>query len=74
MAVRAGSRLQFRPWFRPEAVVLIWYPILAEPRHVPLIAGLAPLPATRVERRFEAAKGMVGSGLIGVNLPHGFGL
>jgi len=60
----------------PEAVVLIWYPILPDGRHERLLKGLPPLPAQRHEVTFDPApaKGMTGSGLVGVNLPYGFSL
>jgi 23S rRNA (adenine2030-N6)-methyltransferase len=58
----------------PEATVLVWYPILAEGRHARMVAALTPLGARRHEVRFGTDRGMLGSGLIGVNLPHGFAL
>lgn len=58
----------------PEAVVLVWYPILAEARHERLIAGLSPLSVTRHEVDFGTTRGMTGSGLVGVNLPWGYSL
>lgn len=58
----------------PEATVLVWYPILAEGRHERLLAGLAPFAPERHEVRFGTAKGMLGSGLAGINLPFGFRL
>lgn len=58
----------------PEVSVLIWYPILAEPRHAPLLSGLAPLSPQRDELHFGTERGMVGSGLLGINLPWGFAL
>ena len=71
-AVAGFARALIAKW--PEAVVLIWYPLLAEARHERLVAGLAPLPFARHEINFGPGKGMTGSGLIGVNLPHGFRL
>jgi 23S rRNA (adenine2030-N6)-methyltransferase len=71
-AVPAFVRKLVAKW--PEAAVLIWYPILAEARHEALIAGLAPLRFERDEMRFPGTKGMQGSGLVGINLPHGFRL
>lgn len=58
----------------PEAALLIWYPILAEPRHEALISGLAPLSFTRHEIGFGTDSGMTGSGLVGINLPWGYSL
>ena len=58
----------------PEATVLVWYPILAEGRHERMAAALTPLGALRHEVRLGEGRGMLGSGLIGVNLPHGFAL
>mgnify|MGYP005860626233 CR=1 FL=1 len=58
----------------PEAAVLIWFPILAEPRHGALLSGLAPLSPVLDEVRFGGGRGMVGSGLAGLNLPYGFRL
>ncbi len=66
----------------PEAVVLVWYPLLPDARHEALAKGFAALPHARNEVRFDLGKGkgdgrrdgrgMTGSGLIGVNLPYGF--
>lgn len=58
----------------PEATMLVWYPILAEGRHARMSEALATLGAQRHEVRFGEGRGMLGSGLIGVNLPHGFAL
>jgi 23S rRNA (adenine2030-N6)-methyltransferase len=64
----------------PEAVVLVWYPILPDARHEVLEKGFVALPHVRDEVRFGTGKGkgegrgMTGSGLIGVNLPYGFDL
>lgn len=56
----------------PEAVVLVWYPILEAGRHAALVAGLQPLPFLRHEVDIVgAAGGMTGSGLILVGAPHG---
>ncbi len=60
----------------PEGVVMVWYPLLPEGRHAAL-AG--PLEAARLPGalRHEAIlrdppeRGMTGSGLIFLNLPHG---
>lgn len=70
--VAGSARRLVAKW--PEATLLIWYPILAEARHQPLIVGLRDLPVTRHEVDFGATKGMAGSGLIGLNLPWGFDL
>ena len=60
----------------PAGAVLVWYPVLPAGRHGGLVAALeaARLPGAL---RFEVAftdppdRGMTGSGLIGLNLPHG---
>jgi 23S rRNA (adenine2030-N6)-methyltransferase len=56
----------------PEAVVMIWYPILPAARHVALVEGLK-LPKTVDEVAFDlkGGKGMTGSGLILINAPYG---
>lgn len=67
-----------RKW--AEAVVLLWYPILAEARHRPMMEALsaAGLPDTEIhEVPFPIAPGrpgMLGSGLFIVNQPYGFAL
>jgi 23S rRNA (adenine2030-N6)-methyltransferase len=60
----------------PEAAVLVWYPLLPDGREARLVEAMAGLPHQRHEVRFDLGKGkgMVGSGLVGVNLPHGFRL
>lgn len=57
----------------PQAAVLIWYPILRAGRHEALVAGLGALRPVRREAGFalKEGTGMLGSGLLGVNLPHG---
>jgi len=60
----------------PEGVVLIWYPILAAARHDDLTAPLAGAGITgfhlsEVGFADPPARGLTGSGLIGLNLPHG---
>lgn len=63
-----------RRW--PEAVVMVWYPILPAGRHADL---LEPIEAARLagflrhEARFAAPpeRGMTGSGLVFLNLPFG---
>jgi 23S rRNA (adenine2030-N6)-methyltransferase len=62
----------FARW--PEATVLIWYPLLPEGRHTRLVDGLRPLGPARDERDFGSRTGMIGSGLMGLNLPYGFHL
>lgn len=58
-------------------VIALWYPILADARHLPMLAALAAtgLPRTlRHELRFPPARdghGMVGSGMFVVNAPFG---
>lgn len=72
-----------RKW--PEAVVLLWYPVLAADRHTPMLTALtaAGLPETEIhETAFPANtdgdamdhKGLLGSGLFIVNRPFGFTL
>jgi 23S rRNA (adenine2030-N6)-methyltransferase len=57
----------------PEAVIVIWYPLLPAGRHRDLLAGLGTLPVLVDEVTFEPApeRGMTGSGLAIVNAPHG---
>jgi 23S rRNA (adenine2030-N6)-methyltransferase len=56
----------------PEAVVLVWYPLLAAGRHAELVAGLRGLRVHRDEVAIAGATaGMTGSGLLLVNAPHG---
>ncbi len=59
----------------PEAIVLVWYPLLPAGRHADLLGGLAPLRPICDEVRFspEPPRGMTGSGLAMVNAPHGAG-
>jgi 23S rRNA (adenine2030-N6)-methyltransferase len=55
----------------PQAVVLVWHPILAAGRHEALAAGLSPLPYLRDEVEIVGAdRGMTGSGLLLVNGPY----
>lgn len=58
----------------PEAVVLVWYPILPDKRHQVLVEGLARLSIVNHEVGVDLGndKGMIGSGMLGVNLPYGF--
>ncbi|TMV77431.1 23S rRNA (adenine(2030)-N(6))-methyltransferase RlmJ [Thioclava sp. BHET1] len=59
-------------------VLLLWYPILTDERHRPMLRALEKLSlpeAIRHEVRFPPARaghGMVGSGLFAVNAPWGF--
>lgn len=57
----------------PEAVVMVWFPILPAWRHAALIEGLGPLsPLTDIAAITPRdARGMQGSGLALVNAPHG---
>ncbi len=57
----------------PEALVLVWYPLLPDARHRDLRDGLSPLPVTFDEAAFATPpdRGMTGSGLALVNAPHG---
>jgi 23S rRNA (adenine2030-N6)-methyltransferase len=71
-AVAAFVRRLLRRW--PEAVLLVWYPLLATGRHAELIAGLRGLKVLRDEVAIAGATtGMTGSGLLLVNAPHGAG-
>jgi len=71
----AGTALAvLRRW--PEGVVMLWYPLLPEARHRGPVAELeaARLPGTlrhEVTFRDAPARGMTGSGLVILNLPHG---
>ncbi|HUS54393.1 MAG TPA: 23S rRNA (adenine(2030)-N(6))-methyltransferase RlmJ [Thermohalobaculum sp.] len=63
-----------RKW--PEGVVMVWYPILPEARHTALTgpieaAGIGGMLRHEVTYREAPARGMTGSGLIFLNLPHG---
>lgn len=57
----------------PEALVLIWYPLLPDSRHLALLNGLAMLRPLRHEVAFDQkdGRGMQGSGLLLLNPPHG---
>ena len=57
----------------PEAVIVIWYPLLPAGRHRDLLAGLGTLPVLLDQVTFDPApeRGMTGSGLAIVNPPHG---
>ena len=64
----------------PEAVVMLWYPLLAEEHHQGMILRLtgAGLPDTEIHETMftgsEDARGMRGSGLFLVNKPYGYTL
>jgi len=70
-ATAAFARALIAKW--PEAVVLIWYPLLPAGRHALLKDGLSALPHLVDEVAFAPppARGMTGSGLALVNPPHG---
>ena len=57
----------------PQAVAMIWYPILPEARHHDLLTGLKSLQVLTDEVSFDTGKdrGMTGSGLAFVNAPFG---
>ncbi|MFS4437107.1 23S rRNA (adenine(2030)-N(6))-methyltransferase RlmJ [Paracoccaceae bacterium GXU_MW_L88] len=65
------TRKLIKKW--PEAVVLIWYPILPAARHQDLLDGLKPLRPHVDEVAFDlkGGAGMTGSGLALVNAPYG---
>lgn len=58
----------------PEAVVAIWYPLLAAGRHGAMLTAIAPLRPLLDAVVFDLApaRGMLGSGLAILNAPHGF--
>mgnify|MGYP000367625160 CR=1 FL=1 len=61
----------------PVGVLMLWYPILVDERHLPMISALkSAIPdGTLHEVSFPPARpghGMVGSGLFVVNAPYGF--
>ena len=63
-----------RKW--PEGVVMVWYPILPEARHTALTApieaaSIGGMLRNEVTFRDRPGRGMTGSGLIFLNLPHG---
>lgn len=63
-----------RKW--PGGVVMVWYPILPEARHTALTApleaaGIGGMLRHEVTFRDRPSRGMTGSGLIFMNLPHG---
>jgi 23S rRNA (adenine2030-N6)-methyltransferase len=70
-ATAAFARALIAKW--PEAIVLIWYPILPAGRHETLRAGLGALPHLVDEVSFAPppSRGMTGSGVALVNPPHG---
>jgi 23S rRNA (adenine2030-N6)-methyltransferase len=60
----------------PEGVLMIWYPILPEARHTALTApieaaGIGGMLRHEVAFHVSPPRGMTGSGLIFLNLPHG---
>ena len=64
-----------RKW--PVGILALWYPILVDERHLPMISALkSAIPdGTLHEVSFPPARpghGMVGSGLFVVNAPYGF--
>lgn len=65
-----------RKW--PEAVILLWYPLLAEGRHKAMIALLLEvgLPGTEIHETIFStsggSRGIRGSGLFLLNSPFGF--
>ncbi|UPH71491.1 23S rRNA (adenine(2030)-N(6))-methyltransferase RlmJ [Abyssibius alkaniclasticus] len=69
----AFARALVAKW--PEALVLIWYPLLPDNRHQPLIKGTQMLRPLRHEVAFDQkdGRGMMGSGLLLLNPPHGIG-
>jgi 23S rRNA (adenine2030-N6)-methyltransferase len=62
-----------RKW--PQAIVLVWYPLLPAGREAELLDGLHPLHPLIDEVVFDPApaRGMYGSGLALINAPHGAG-
>lgn len=65
-----------RKW--PEAIVMLWYPLLKAGNHLPMAETLEKAKLKGFHRREmlfakpEAVRGMYGSGLIFVNLPDAF--
>jgi 23S rRNA (adenine2030-N6)-methyltransferase len=58
-----------------EGVFMVWYPILADARHQPLLAGLAaiPVPSFCAELSLTAGdKGLRGTGIVVLNPPWKF--
>jgi 23S rRNA (adenine2030-N6)-methyltransferase len=69
-AAAAFARRLIARW--PQAVLMIWYPLLPAGRHAALRDGLAPLSPLIDEVAFSGATtGMTGSGIALVNVPHG---
>ena len=62
----------------PDAIILLWYPILAEKRHIPMVEDLkkncAHIRHAVDEIVFQQNKGMEGSGLFILNPPIGYTL
>lgn len=69
----AFARALLRKW--PEAVVMIWYPLLPAARHQALLEGIASLAPLRNEIAFpphrDRSTGMHGSALAILNAPFG---
>ncbi|MEL6583795.1 MAG: 23S rRNA (adenine(2030)-N(6))-methyltransferase RlmJ [Pseudomonadota bacterium] len=70
-AVVTFTHTLVRKW--PQAVVMIWYPVLPAGRHIALTEGLK-LPLWHSEVAFvpKPERGMTGSGAVVVNAPYGF--
>ena len=68
MAVVDFSKALIAKW--PEAIVMVWYPILPDQRHKPMLDALNGLVS---EVRFPPHKGrgMEGSGIVMLNAPYG---
>lgn len=59
-----------RKW--PQAVVAIWYPILADKRHLPMVSKLETQGQIRSEVVFKRSNmRMTGSGMLILNAPYG---
>lgn len=57
----------------PQAVILVWYPVLPAMRHLSLLGGLKlPIWQQEVSFQLKDGKGMTGSGMIAINPPFGF--
>jgi 23S rRNA (adenine2030-N6)-methyltransferase len=64
-----------RRW--PQGIFLVWYPVLAEARHLPMVDALAALPAAAILQSVlgpaaPPAAGMQASGLVILNPPWQF--
>jgi 23S rRNA (adenine2030-N6)-methyltransferase len=71
-AVPRALERALRRW--PEAILVVWYPILPEARHEAMLAALAKLKPTISEYRpaKPAPRGLRGAGLAIFNAPRGF--